>query len=116
MKEASAFPLSYTMSPVKELCTEKADCYLVKLQLNQKGQAIYGHLFRPKKVSSKGCPVVLCPPGAGIKTIKNRYDMHFMPSKDLSGLNSKYTASTLRGLKKCSKKSAVPSTEPRTVI
>lgn len=42
--------------------------------------------------------------------------MHFMPSKDLSGLNSKYTASTLRGLKKCSKKSAVPSTEPRTVI
>lgn len=36
MKEASAFPLSYTMSPIKELCTEKADCYLVKLQLNQK--------------------------------------------------------------------------------
>ena len=44
MKETAAFPLSYTMSPVKELCTEKADCYLVKLQLNRKGQAIYGYL------------------------------------------------------------------------
>lgn len=71
MKEAAAFPLSYTMSPVKELCTEKADCYLVKLQLNRKGQAIYGYLFRPKGATSKSCPVVLCPPGAGIKTIKN---------------------------------------------
>lgn len=44
------------------------DCYLIRLQLNKQNQCIYGYLFYPKAEGKY--PVVLCPPGAGIKTIK----------------------------------------------
>lgn len=70
IKEASEFPLKYTKEKAEEYCTEKIDCYLIKLQLNNKGQAVYGYLFYPKNAKPGSCPVVLSPPGAGIKTIK----------------------------------------------
>lgn len=65
---SSKFPLKYTKEFCKEYSTDKIDCYLVKLQLNSRNQSIYGYLFYPKKKGN--FPVVLCPPGAGIKTIK----------------------------------------------
>lgn len=68
--EAAAFPLKYSKERAPEYCTEKVECYLIKLQLNRQGQAVYGYLFYPKEAREKSCPVVLCPPGAGIKTIK----------------------------------------------
>lgn len=43
----------------------------MKLRLNSRGQAVYGYLFYPKDACAGSCPVVLCPPGAGIKTIKD---------------------------------------------
>ena len=43
---------------------------MVKLRLNGRGQSIYGYLTCPKNMRKGACPVVLCPPGAGIKTIK----------------------------------------------
>ena len=71
IRKASEFPLKYTKEKAKEYCTDKIDCYLVKLQLNSNGQAVYAYLFYPKDVRPGSCPVVLSPPGAGIKTIKN---------------------------------------------
>lgn len=68
--ELAKVPLIYTKELVKEYCTDQMDCYLVKLQVNERGQAIYGYLFYPKHAKEASCPVVLCPPGAGIKTIK----------------------------------------------
>lgn len=68
--EAAKFPLKYTRERVEEYCTEQIDCDLVKIQLNNRGQAIYGYLFMPKGAREGSCPVVLSPPGAGIKTIK----------------------------------------------
>lgn len=70
IKEASEFPLKYTKEKAEEYCTEKIDCYLIKLQINNRGQAVYGYLFYPKNAKPGSCPVVLSPPGAGIKTIK----------------------------------------------
>mgnify|MGYP002620414656 FL=1 len=70
LKEAQSFPLTYTKELAKEYCTDKIDCYLIKLRLNNRGQCIYGYLFYPKNVKQKKHPVVLCPPGAGVKTIK----------------------------------------------
>ncbi|MDE5579051.1 MAG: acetylxylan esterase [Alistipes sp.] len=64
------FPLQYTKERVAKYCTDKIECYLVKLLLNKQGQAVYGYLFRPKDAQPGSCPAVLCPPGAGIKTIK----------------------------------------------
>ena len=66
--EQKEFPLTYTKEHVEKYSTDKIDCYLVKLQLNKRGQCVYGYLFYPKKEGK--FPVVLCPPGAGIKTIK----------------------------------------------
>lgn len=71
LDEAARFPLTWTRTPAPEYTTDKIDCYLVKLQLNSRGQAVYGYLFYPKDAQPGSCPVVLCPPGAGIKTIKD---------------------------------------------
>lgn len=70
IKEMRAFPLSYTKELAKEFCTQKMDCYLVKMLLNRQLQSVYAYLFIPKGAEAKSCPIVLCPPGAGIKTIK----------------------------------------------
>lgn len=69
-KEAQQFPLTYTMEKANEYCTDKVDCYLVRLQLNSYNQCMYGYLFFPKGAKKGSCPVILCPPGAGVKTIK----------------------------------------------
>lgn len=66
--EAARFPLTYTKEHVAKYSTDKIDCYLIRLQLNKQNQCIYGYLFYPKAEGKY--PVVLCPPGAGIKTIK----------------------------------------------
>lgn len=68
--ELAKVPLQFERKRAEEYCTDKVDCYLVKLQVNSRGQAIYGYLFYPKNAEKGSCPVVLCPPGAGIKTIK----------------------------------------------
>nr|WP_181983381.1 acetylxylan esterase [Bacteroides oleiciplenus] len=68
--EVARYPLTYTKELAKDYCTDKVDCYLIKLMLNNRGQSIYGYLFYPKNAAKGSCPVVLCPPGAGIKTIK----------------------------------------------
>lgn len=68
--EAAEYPLTYICEPSKKYSTDKIDAYLVKLQLNKQGQAVYAYLTMPKGAAKGSCPVVLCPPGAGIKTIK----------------------------------------------
>lgn len=69
IKEMRTMSLKYTKEIAEEYCTDKVDCYLVKLYIN-KSQCIYAYLFYPKNAKQGSCPVVLCPPGAGIKTIK----------------------------------------------
>ena len=63
-------PLSYSREKAEEYCTDKIDCYLLKINLNRQGQSVYAYLFYPKNAQNGKHPVVLCPPGAGIKTIK----------------------------------------------
>ena len=70
LDELAQFPLKYTKEAAPEYTTDKVDCYLIKLQLNKQGQCVFAYLFYPKNATTKGHPVVLCPPGAGIKTIK----------------------------------------------
>lgn len=70
IEDMRAVPLKYTKERTDEYCTDKIDCYLVKLTLNKQKQAVYAYLFYPKNAAKGSCPVVLCPPGAGIKTIK----------------------------------------------
>jgi len=71
VEELKQVPMSYTKELYKDYCTDKIDCYLVKLQIDNMGHSMYGFLFYPKNVQPGKHPVVLCPPGAGIKTIKD---------------------------------------------
>lgn len=70
IEDMRAVPLSYTKEKAEEYCTDKIDCYLLKIRLNKQNQSVYAYLFYPKNAQEGSCPVVLCPPGAGIKTIK----------------------------------------------
>ena len=69
LAEAAKCPMKYTIEPAPEYSSEKSDCYLIKLQCFRPGSYIYGYLIRPKAAGNY--PVVLCPPGAGVKTIKD---------------------------------------------
>lgn len=71
VEELKQVPMSYTKELYKDYCTDKIDCYLVKLQIDKMGHSLYGFLFYPKNAQPGKHPVVLCPPGAGIKTIKD---------------------------------------------
>ena len=71
LDELAKIPLSYTKEIAKEYCTDKVDCYLVKIPVSRRKQCVYGYLFYPKNAQPGKHPVVLCPPGAGIKTIKD---------------------------------------------
>lgn len=70
IEDMRAVPLSYMKEKAEEYCTDKIDCYLLKIRLNKQNQSVYAYLFYPKNAQKGSCPVVLCPPGAGIKTIK----------------------------------------------
>ena len=67
LEEARKTPISVTCKFVEKYSTDDTDCYLVKIKTDQR-HSIYGYLTRPKAAGKY--PVVLCPPGAGIKTIK----------------------------------------------
>ena len=70
IKRMRKTPLKYDTEPAPEYCTDKVDCRLLKIHTDSDGHAMYGYLFVPKGAKPGSCPVVLCPPGAGIKTIK----------------------------------------------
>lgn len=64
------FPLQYTKERAEKYCTDKIDCFLIKLPLDKRGHAVYGYLFIPRGAEPGSCPAVLTPPGAGVKTIR----------------------------------------------
>lgn len=78
LREQARFPLKYTREPAPEYTTGKADCQLVRLQLDSR-RAFYGYLLMPRNAAPGSCPVVLTPPGAGVKTIKRVADGMYYP-------------------------------------
>lgn len=62
-------PVVVSRELAKEYCTDKVDCWLVKLKTDREHH-IYGYLTMPKDAQGKKLPAVMCPPGAGVKTIK----------------------------------------------
>ncbi len=82
-KEVKTEKLMVKCEKVDKYTTDEFDCYLLKLHTDR-SHSIYGYLTMPKsqsqelkdlrtqssKLLTRKYPVVLCPPGAGIKTIK----------------------------------------------
>ena len=62
-------PLTYTRERAEEYCTEKILCDLIKLQIDKR-HSVYAYLTYPRNAAKGKHPIVVCPPGAGIKTIK----------------------------------------------
>ena len=94
LEEARKFPLKYTKEYVKDLSDEKVDCYLIKLELDRQHHAFYAYLLMPKGAQEGSCPVVLTPPGAGVKPIRDASTRRFYPENgfirlaiDIHGLN-----------------------------
>jgi len=81
LKEAAKYPLKYTKEPCPEYTTDKTDCYLIKLELNRQHQAFYGYMMIPKQAKPGSCPVVLTPPGAGVKRIKDPGSREYFQEK-----------------------------------
>ena len=70
LAEDAKTPLKYTVEPAPEYSTDKMTCQLVRMELpGPHVKAMYGYLFIPK--GGGKYPAVLCPPGAGVKTIKD---------------------------------------------
>ena len=67
LEEARKTPLHVDCKKVDDYCTDETDMYLLKIRTDNR-HSIYAYLSKPKKEGRY--PVVLCPPGAGIKTIK----------------------------------------------
>lgn len=67
LDEARKTDLHIDCKKVDKYCTDETDMYLLKIKYDNCHSA-YGYMSRPKKAGKY--PVVLCPPGAGIKTIK----------------------------------------------
>lgn len=61
--------MEYTKEYAPGMSDKVTDAYLVKLRVDR-SHWLYGYLLMPKKASDGSCPVVLTPPGAGVKTIK----------------------------------------------
>ncbi len=75
LEEANNYPLSYEMEPMEKYSNDKVACYMVRVNCVRRGTCVYGYLYVPKAEGKY--PVVFCPPGAGVKPIrepmKNRY-------------------------------------------
>ncbi|MGL4992718.1 MAG: acetylxylan esterase [Bacteroidales bacterium] len=94
--ELSKFPLRFSQQKIDRYSTNDIDCFLIKLDINNRGQAIYGYLFKPKAEGKY--PVVLSPPGAGIKSIKDPMRRKYYPENgfirfeiEIHGLNPEWS-------------------------
>lgn len=67
IKETRKTQIHVDCKKAEKYCTDDTDAYLLKIKTDKR-HSIYAYLTKPKKEGKY--PVVLCPPGAGIKTIK----------------------------------------------
>lgn len=65
--EASRIPVDAQVILLPEYCTRTVDVYLVDMQNFRKNQRLYGFLCKPKAPGKY--PVLMSPPGAGVKRI-----------------------------------------------
>ena len=94
LDEARKFPLSFTREYVKEMSSDKVDAWRLKIDLDRDRHAFYAYLLMPKGAKAASCPVVLTPPGAGVKPIRDATTRRFYPENgfirmalDIHGLN-----------------------------
>ena len=96
LEEARQSELHVECKKVEPYCTDETDMFLLKIKTDRR-HSIYGYLSKPKQPGKY--PIVLCPPGAGIKTIKEPMRNLYYAKNDfirleieIHGLNPEMTA------------------------
>jgi len=96
LAEARKTPVSVTCEKVEKYTTPEVNAYLLKIKTDNY-HSVYAYLTKPTKEGKY--PVVLCPPGAGIKTIKEPMRNHYYAQNgfirlemEIHGLNPEMTA------------------------
>lgn len=96
LEEARQTGLHVDCKKVVAYCTDETDMFLLKIKTDRR-HSIYGYLSKPKQPGKY--PVILCPPGAGIKTIKDPMrNLYYAKNGfirleiDIHGLNPEMTA------------------------
>lgn len=69
LDDYARYPLRYTRERYEPLCTDALTCDLVRIYVDR-SHSIYGYLFMPRDARPGAHAVELCPPGAGVKSIK----------------------------------------------
>lgn len=94
LENAKKSPLDYTREYVKEMSNSKVDAWRLKISLDRERHSFYAYLLMPKGAKPGSCPVVLTPPGAGVKPIRDATTRRFYPENgfirmalDIHGLN-----------------------------
>jgi len=94
LEETKKFPLTYTKEPAPELSNSKVEAFRIKISLDRERHSFYAYLLMPKGAKAGSCPVVLTPPGAGVKPIRDATTRRFYPENgfirmalDIHGLN-----------------------------
>ena len=106
LAEAARFPLSYTKEFAPEMSTDKVDAWLLKIALDRDRHSFYAYLLMPKGAKPGSCPVVLTPPGAGVKTIMQAFERTYFQEKgvirlvtEIHGLNPTLDDATFSDLR-----------------
>ncbi len=68
IEKNNSIPMDAKLTLMPEYSTSDVDVFLVSLQNYKKGKRLYGYLSKPKAEGKY--PVILIPPGAGVKKIK----------------------------------------------
>lgn len=98
LEENRKMPMHYTKEFVADMSDERVDCYRLKIDIDRQKHAFYAYLLMPRGARPGSCPVVLTPPGAGVKTIKDGTARRFYPENgfirlaiEIHGLNPTMT-------------------------
>ena len=112
--EAKKYPLKYTIEPYLPFTNEQVETFLVKLNLDSRHHSLYGYLMKPRGAKPGSCPVVLTPPGAGVKTIMQAFERTYFQEKgvirlvtEIHGLNPTLDDATFSDLRHAFGKSSL---------
>ena len=104
LDEMHKTPFSYTRELAKEYCTDKIDCWLIRLKID-KEHSMFGYLFMPKDREGKKLPAAFSPPGAGVKTIRFPMRHKYYPEDgfirlevEIHGLDPRLSESTFKDI------------------
>lgn len=102
LEEQANCPMTPEVSFVEAYSSDKVDCYLVKLPCYKPGHFVYGYLTKPKKAGKY--PVVVSPPGAGVKPMDPMKTIFYAESgcirfdMEIHGINPSLDAETYKDI------------------